>query len=509
MEPIIETPEPIRRHAPGHGLQPQTADNFLVNATTDESFWLLAEYMPTLCCMANADGYVFWYNQRWLDYAGSTLTAMTRDGWHSMHKSDDLPDVNAMWQSSLDTGEPFETILALKGSDGLFREFMTRVVPLRDNDGNITRWLCISTDISAQVAAEREMLEINRKYQAVASERDALLSQLGESVIVADPDGRITFMNEAAVELHGLATLDTVPDGYAESYGLFTLAGDVHPIETLPLTRAVRNLERVTNAEWRIRRPDGTEVLASGNAKPFYADDGVLLGAVLSIRDETIRHAGDVARAEVARLNELLLSEVNHRVKNSLQLVTSMLAMEAGKSNSVEVKRVLADASSRIAVVAAIHHRLYSSGKHNRVDLSAYLRDLGYETIGALNDKCRVEIDFCGPPSVFLEVDRAIPLALILSELLTNAVKYAFNGMSHGVISVSVAIIEMEILVTISDNGCGLPEDFDPKQRGSLGMEIVMALTSQLRAKFLIIRQERGTRFDIQFPAKPVSPIVF
>lgn len=495
-----ERPVLARTHAPGQGLRTETAASFLASTPTDEAFGFFAKNMTTMCCMMNADGSVFWYNQRWIDYVGLTAEAIEGGGWHVLHHPDVQLDVARLWQEAVASGQSFEMTVPLKGHDGQFREFLTRIDPLHDDEGTVTRWLCISTDVSAAVAIKRELAIVNAQYQAVAAEREALLSQLGESVIVADPSGRVTFMNEAAALLHGCSTLDTTPEGYADAYGLLTMAGEVHPIETLPMTRAIRDLETVTNAEWRIRRPDGSEVCASGNARPFYGADGVLIGAVLSIRDESNRHAADLALAEVARLKELLLHEVNHRVKNSLQLVTSMLSLQATKSDSADLKRSLNDAMSRILVVSAIHHRLYSSGEHDRVDLSSYLRDLANETIRALDDKNRVDINFDGTPDVFIDVDRAIPLALVMSELLTNAVKYAFTGMPRGTIAMAVVANDKDIVITLSDDGCGLPADFDPKKGGSLGMRIVAALTGQLSAKLAIVRPDRGTCFEIRLP---------
>ena len=125
---------------------------------------------------------------------------------------------------------------------------------------------------------------------ATAASREPLLAalaQLSEGVIVTDAAGRITFVNEAAARLHGVARLDVAPEGYTAAYQLLTVDGAPHPPLELPLARAVLRGETVEDARWRVRRPDGSEVAAVGSARPVRAADGTLLGAVLTVHDET------------------------------------------------------------------------------------------------------------------------------------------------------------------------------------------------------------------------------
>jgi PAS domain S-box-containing protein len=146
------------------------------------------------------------------------------------------------------------------------------------------------TEVALRLASERA--------QAESAEREAILSQLGEGVIVTDQEGRITFVNEAAERLHGVKLLGVEPENYTDSYHLLTEAGEPHPPLELPLARAVLRGETIVDANWRIRRSDGTEVLASGNAKPVLDGSGKRVGGVLTVRDETERHSAELALAE-------------------------------------------------------------------------------------------------------------------------------------------------------------------------------------------------------------------
>jgi PAS domain S-box-containing protein len=125
----------------------------------------------------------------------------------------------------------------------------------------------------------------------------AVLDQIPDGVIVADREGRIVFVNQAAERLHGARKLGVAPEDYTEAYSLRTLSGEPFPPAGLPLARAARG-ETVSEARWRIRRPDGRELVAIGNARPFFDGAGVQRGAILTLRDDSARHAAELALAE-------------------------------------------------------------------------------------------------------------------------------------------------------------------------------------------------------------------
>ena len=120
----------------------------------DAEFRRLADHLPILCWLARGDGYLYWYNRRWLDYCGTTQAAMAGWGWQSVHDPEALPRVMAVWAASIATGEPFEMVFPLRGADGMFRPFLTRIVPLRDATGRVVRWFGVNAEIGAQVRAE-------------------------------------------------------------------------------------------------------------------------------------------------------------------------------------------------------------------------------------------------------------------------------------------------------------------------------------------------------------------
>ncbi len=132
-------------------------------ADSEARFRALAENIPLLCWMADETGSIFWYNSRWYEYTGTTPEEMSGWGWQSVHDPAILPGVLERWQRSIASGTPFDMIFPLKGADGLFRPFLTRVAPLRDETGRVTRWFGSNTDVAEQHAAEQALREADQR----------------------------------------------------------------------------------------------------------------------------------------------------------------------------------------------------------------------------------------------------------------------------------------------------------------------------------------------------------
>ncbi len=152
-------------------------------------FSMLADSIPNLAWMAYADGNIFWYNKKWFEYTGTTLAEMQGWGWQSVHDPEELPKVLNKWQASIKTGEPFEMVFPLKGADGKFRQFLTRVLPVLDSENKIYRWFGTNTDISTQIEAEDTIKESEAKFRTL-SETIPIM------IWTATPDGKKNFFNQ-------------------------------------------------------------------------------------------------------------------------------------------------------------------------------------------------------------------------------------------------------------------------------------------------------------------------
>ncbi len=196
----------------------------------------------------------------------------------------------------------------------------------------------------------------------------------------------------------------------------------------------------------------------------------------------------------------LLLEEVNHRVKNSLQLVSAMLELQANADDADEpLREGLVQASARIAAIARAHERVHQHGAIQTVDLAAYLRDVCAELGGSVAP-CDIHID--APAGLEVAIEKAIPIALIDNELVTNASKHAYPNSEHCPIWVQVGNKGVEATsVVVRDAGVGLPDGRNMLQSKGLGMRIVAAFTRQLGAKLVVRSNGPGCEFEISMPS--------
>ena len=195
---------------------------------------------------------------------------------------------------------------------------------------------------------------------------------------------------------------------------------------------------------------------------------------------------------------EILLQEVNHRVKNSLQLVASMLHLQASAAEGEETRQQLHEASSRISAIARAHQRLYRSNQVSTVDLAAYLVDV-CDDLNLTNTDCTVEVQV--PEPIEIATDRAIPLALVVNELVTNAIKYAYPDTQRCRVLVSLRRADDDgIVLSIEDEGVGLPAGFAVTSSKGLGMRIVAAFARQLGAELQVRPRDPGTAFVLVMP---------
>ena len=196
---------------------------------------------------------------------------------------------------------------------------------------------------------------------------------------------------------------------------------------------------------------------------------------------------------------ELLIREIHHRVKNNLTIVQSLLSSQLADVDDKLSKGYLIDAGNRVKSISLIHHMLQDAGSTSKVNASRYFRDLVTLIFDAYDDDTRAVTLNCGVEDVMLDVDTVIPLGLIVNELVSNALKYAFPGEEGGELSVSLSQTDDSAFeLAVSDTGIGLKPDFDIESAKSLGLVIVRSLVGQIGG-CLEIGSERGTEFRISF----------
>jgi PAS domain S-box-containing protein len=379
---------------------------------------------------------------------------------------------------------------------------LCHATPLRDGEGRAAGAVCAAVDITDRRRAEEAQRESETRLLDLLATLD-----LGASM-ARDLDGTIRFWSEGCARLYGWSTAEVAGrDAHA-------LLRTVFPVPQAEIEAA---LER--EGEWigdlRQWTRDGRGVIVAARKMLRRAADGRPVAVLESLTDVTAQRQAEAALVEALEAREVLLHEVNHRVKNSLQLVSSLLSLQASRSADQDLRAGLAEARGRIGVVSQVHRRLYQAGTHGRIDdLASFLQELCDDTVAALDQEGRISLEFAAPAdegagAERAPIDRAVPLALILSELVTNAVKYAFPDGRGGTIRVSVRRVEEEggaLVVSVEDDGIGLPEGFEPIASRGVGMRVVVVLVRQLRARLEVRRTypEGGASFVVVMP--PTEP---
>lgn len=201
--------------------------------------------------------------------------------------------------------------------------------------------------------------------------------------------------------------------------------------------------------------------------------------------------------------HQILLKEVNHRVKNSLQVVSSMLHLQANAVGDPALSERLMEASTRISAVGRAYNRLAYNADYENIDLVAYLREV-IDDVKPTVAPCEVQFD--APGEIQFAADRAILLALIINELVLNAGRYAYPEGAQG--AIRVRLVQQDkttVLISVSDEGVGLPSDFNPATSKRLGTRLVNAMAEQLGAELTRLRPTHGTQYTLLVPL-PATP---
>jgi len=216
-------------------------------------------------------------------------------------------------------------------------------------------------------------------------------------------------------------------------------------------------------------------------------------------KDITARKQAEEKIKQSLKEKELLLQETHHRVKNNMQVISSMLSLQSQHITDKASLEMFQESQSRIRAMALIHEKLYTSEDPSHIDIASYIHSLTHQLITTYRTTAsRVNMDIA-ITDIFLTITTAIPCGLIINELVTNALKHAFPHQRDGTITVSMTPSNTDSLIlTVSDTGIGFPEGIDFRNTTTLGMQLVTSLVEQLEGTITLDRSE-GTRFRIEF----------
>jgi PAS domain S-box-containing protein len=360
----------------------------------------------------------------------------------------------------------YETVRRRK--DGTLVDVSVTVSPVKNDQGRIVGASKIARDIT-----ERKLSEA--KLRDSAQQLQELLAAIPAAIYMTDAQGKITYYNQAAEEMAGRTPV-IGQDDWCITWKLYYPDGRPLPHEECPMAIALREGRAIRNAEVVAERPDGTRAPLIPYPTPLRDSTGKIVGGINIVVDVSERKQAETQQ-------RILLNELNHRVKNNMQMLQILLEAGAQRAKSSEAREVLEEASGRIMAMAAAQRVLYTTHDATRFNARDFLKTVCESARQTFPQELEIN---CEADAMQLSNDAAMPLALIANELLTNAVKYGLNGAAVPTIRVRLTRENDTFLFYVEDDGPGF--DLQAVQRRSSGLALVQALARQLGGKFDVIR---------------------
>jgi PAS domain S-box-containing protein len=363
-----------------------------------------------------------------------------------------------------------------------------------DDKNNPVRMRGTVQDITDRIRVEEQ---IKTLANIVESSNDAI----GTMYL----DGIITSWNPGAEHIFGY----TVEEILGKPISI--LAPPHLEKETIKLIEEIKQGKNVQRYETLRLRKDGMPIYVSITLSPVFDTSGKLTAVSFISRDITERKEAEKAlkNFEIARKKE-----IHHRIKNNLQVIYSLLDLQAekfkGKKNirDSEVLNAFTESQDRVLSIALIHEELYKGKNIDVLNFSQYIKELTENLLLTYRLKTDISLNLDLEENIFYDLDTAIPLGIIVNELFSNSLKYAFQGRTNGKIQIKLCRDETEesgryscksnFLLRVADDGIGIPENFNIEELDSLGMQLVTTLVDQLDGEFELIKNN-GTEFNIKF----------
>ncbi|MBX3085607.1 MAG: PAS domain-containing protein [Anaerolineae bacterium] len=383
------------------------------------------------------------------------------------------------------------------------------------NEEDVTRLQTLADQLANAIQNARLYHELEAHSESLSQAVYARTIELqktkerAEAILNNSPDGILLLGSDGTIELCNPAFYDMFEYNEREiiSQPLKRLAEAKSVEATNKLLHASLTEGLTKRVEIVAQRKDETTFNAGMALAAMYTA-GELSGFVCSLRDITEQVRAEERIKASLREKEVLLREIHHRVKNNLQVISSLLALQAGYTDDDHANQLFRESQNRVRSMALVHERLYQSHDLARIDFAEYVHEL----VGRLfrsyvidQDKVQLEIT---ADAVYLDIDMAIPCGLIINELVSNALKHAFPDERHGKVMVNLRTDSNGLhTIIVRDDGVGFPEGLNVHKTESLGLQLVTSLAGQLNATIGLL-QTGGTTFEIRFALPKESEFV-
>jgi PAS domain S-box-containing protein len=418
-------------------------------------------------------------------YDPSDIINNAKKDYNDLIFEDDREHVWSTVQNALEKSEPYEITYRIVTRQNEIKWVSERGVGVEDENGELSLEGFIE-DITHQKLAEEALKESEEKYRA-------LFESDPNYTILLGLDGYLLDVNPAATMITGLSKRELVGKHFMDL--------TIFPEEELVSHREIFSHfvtgKKIDSYESRIYDYNGKIRWIEIKQTPIRIH-GEITHILLICSDITQRKKAENKIKESLKEKEVLLQEIHHRVKNNMQIVSSLLNLQKQYVDEEETINILMESQNRVKSMAMIHEKLYQSHNLTSINIFDYVQSLIKDLFASYSTPTSqitpiIEID-----NVNLNIETAVPCGLIINELVSNSIKYAFPQERGGKIILSLKLRGKYYELNISDNGIGFPEDLDFKKTESLGLQIVNSLVGQINGEIELNRSQ-GTTFKIFF----------
>ena len=368
---------------------------------------------------------------------------------------------------------------SFKNVDGKSKQVLATVSIIKDTDKSIASFM----DVTELKETEMALKESERKYREFAD-------MLPQTVFETDARGNITFFNDHAFKMFGYS-----PKKLEDGLNILEI------IDEDERQRSVDKFDKISQGdlsgdEYTAKHADGRRfpIILHSTPKCHNRKNQGFRGIIVDISD-----IKDVEKELTKSLKEkeVLLQEIHHRVKNNMQIISSLLSLQAAYTKSHEAKAVLRDSQNKVRTMAIIHENLYSIHDFSRLEVSDYLENMVHSIVASYSPEPEgIELEM-SLEKVSLNLETALPLGLLVNEMVSNSMEHAFPG-STGKITLDLISDGEGYTLKVKDNGIGLPEDLDPFESDSLGFQLINNLVKQIEGS-IEVKSEDGAEFIVRF----------
>lgn len=385
----------------------------------------------------------------------------------------------------------FRVRVETPSAPGELSEWEASYLPIPDGEGGVLGVYVQAVNLTLRMRAERALAETEKQLRRVL---DSLFAFVG----VLTPEGILIEANKAPLDAAGIAAHDVLGRPFWATYW-WSYSEELQDWLQQACLQASRG--EVIRQDVLVRMAGDTRMMIDFMLAPMRNDDGQITHLIASAIDVSERMAYQQRIESALQERTLLLQEIHHRVKNNLQIIASLLRLQS-RLVSPAVAQALQDSQNRVMAMSLTHQLLYERNDFSALELGPYLKRLAAslrDSHSGLLERVKILVE---APDQGIRVDpqQAVPIALAVNELLTNALKHAFPDSRTGQIQVCASQDEHDLTVRVSDDGVGLPMGTDLHSSPGLGFSLIRLLAEQLRAELTFPSAGEPARFTLRIP---------